>query len=151
MKKTFLSLIILLLVSLVSLQAQNKRPLVEKMHERKWMEIVREVKLTNEEMAMVKPIFLEYEQAVWRLHQDGVRKFKEFRKRRILEDIDYNALNDKYVNTEIKQAQLLREYHLKLRKVLKPETLFRYYMAERSFKFKLLREMPPPPQDREEN
>lgn len=152
MKKISLSVIILLLVSFVSLQAQNrKRPSMEKMHEHKWAEMMKQVKLSNEEMALVKPIFMEYEQAIWKIHQDGVTKFKEYRKRQFSGNIDYSSLNDSYINTEIRQAQLLRIYHLKLKRILKPETLFKYYLAERSFKFKLLREMPPPMQDRDEN
>ena len=65
---------------------------------------------------------------------------------------DYAELNDKAVNSEISQAQLLRAYHMKLRKLLKPETLYYYYQAERKFKRKLLQNMPknmPPPPDEE--
>lgn len=152
MRKISLSVIIFLLVSFVSSQAQNrKHPSMEKMHEHKWVEMMKQVKLSNEEMALVKPIFMEYEQAIWRIHQDGVKKFKEYRKSQFTGNIDYSALNDSYINTEIRQAQLLRIYHLKLKRILKPETLFKYYLAERSFKFKLLREMPPPLQDRDQN
>ena len=51
---------------------------------------------------------------------------------------DYRELNDKMINNEIKRSQYLREYHLKLRKLLNPETLFKYYRAEKSFERQLL-------------
>lgn len=139
---------VLLLISFVALPAQNRRgrPSVEKMHEHKWQIIISQVKLTNEEAAAVKPIFMEYEQAVWKIHKERINTVKNFRKNKSAK-LDYNALNDRYINSEIKQAQLLREYHLKLKKVLNPETLFNYYQAERNFKRKLLRDMPPPPPD----
>jgi hypothetical protein len=46
------------------------------------------------------------------------------------------------VESEVKQSQLFKSYHLQLRKVLQPETLFKYYKAEREFKRKLLQGMP---------
>lgn len=151
MKNIKLNITILLLVSFISLQSQNRRPLVDKMHEHKWNVMMSQVKLTNDEMALVKPIFLEYEQAIWKIHQERIDKYINFKKRRFSGSIDYNSLNNRYINSEIKQAQLLREYHIKLKKILDPETLFNYYLAERSFKRKLLREMPPPPDDRDRN
>ena len=36
---------------------------------------------------------------------------------------------------------MLKSYHLQLRRLLAPETLFRYYHAEREFKRKLLQDM----------
>lgn len=145
MRKIILNIIALLLLSFSSLQAVNPFPTVEKMHERKWQMMMSQVKLTDQEMAAVKPIFMEYEQAMWKIHQDRGENFKNMKKHKLKKDIDYNYLNNKYVNSEIKQAQLLREYHLRLKKVLDPETLFHYYQAERMFKRQLLREMPPPP------
>ena len=59
---------------------------------------------------------------------------------------NYSQLNDQYLELEINQAQLFKNYHLKLRKILSPETLFDYYKAERAFKRKLLHEMPNMPQ-----
>lgn len=144
---------VLLLLSCFSVQAQRKMrqfPNVTEMHEHKWKAITGQVKLTPEEMSAVKPIFLEYEQAVWKIHQERRDAIMDFNKNKRKADIDYNSLNNKYVNFEIKQALLLRAYHLRLKKILKPETLFNYYRAERMFKRKLLRNMPPPPPDEKE-
>ena len=129
MKNIKLNITILLLVSFISLQSQNRRPLVDKMHEHKWNVMMSQVKLTNDEMALVKPIFLEYEQAIWKIHQERIDKYINFKKRRFSGSIDYNSLNNRYINSEIKQAQLLREYHIKLKKIL--DLFYEYYNERR--------------------
>ncbi|MGC3979246.1 MAG: hypothetical protein QM751_14055 [Paludibacteraceae bacterium] len=56
---------------------------MEKMHERKWDMMMSQVKLTNEEISLVKPLFMEYEQAVWNIHQNRMNRFLEFKKKGI--------------------------------------------------------------------
>lgn len=148
MKPIRFILVALIMISCFNVQAQRMRgnfPDLNEMRERKWKLLSEQAKLTPEEMAAVKPVFLEYEQTVWQIHQERRKMGMDFMKNKNQTNVDYNALNDRYVNSEIQQAQLLRDYHLKLKKLLKPETLFNYYRAERMFKRKLLRNMPPPP------
>ena len=149
MKNIKIIILFFLFLSLTPMQARNKRPLMDKMYEHKWKVMLTQVKLTQEEIARVKPIFIEYEQAVWKIHKERINTIMDFKKSKNNGTIDYNSLNDKYINLEIRQAQLLRNYHLKLKEMLKPETLFNYYQAERMFKRKLLRDMPPPPDERD--
>lgn len=147
MKNTkFILLIVLFGLSIASL-AQNRRERmdVDEFHERKWQFLIKEAELSPAEINTVKPIFLEYEKATWQLHQESREAFMKMREQKT--DMNYSVMNDKYVNQEIRQAQLFRNYHLKLRKLLKPETLFKYYMAEKIYKRRLLNNMPPPPQD----
>lgn len=149
MKNFKIIILSILLLSFINVQAKNKRPMMDKMYEHKWQVMLSKVKLTQEETARVKPIFINYEKAVWKIHKERISTIMDFKKSKNNGTIDYTLLNDKYINLEIKQAQLLRNYHLKLKEILKPETLFNYYQAERMFKRKLLRDMPPPTEERE--
>jgi len=143
-----------LLVLTLAAQAQSERrghPNVEEMHEKKWQFLMNEVSLSPAEINAVKPVFINYEKKVWELHMKNREYFRLSREKKPNGTINYTELNDKAVNSEISQAQLLRSYHMKLRKLLKPETLYYYYQAERKFKRKLLqnmpKNMPPPPDD----
>lgn len=141
MKNIRLNIILVLMLSLFfSLQAQENRRGsfdVNAFHENKWKFMMDEVSLSPIEVEAVKPIFLEYEKKNWELHNQIRQLFHQTRNGNMSEK-DYRELNDKMINNEIKRSQYLREYHLKLRKLLNPETLFKYYRAEKSFEKQLL-------------
>jgi len=124
-----------------SQEADRKKPNVEEMHLRKFQFIVEKAQLTQNEIITVKPIFMEYENIIWKQHKQNYEIFKNKKKNQIENNINYEELNDNYVDFEVKQAQLFKNYHLKLRKVLQPETLFKYYKSEREFKRNLLQGM----------
>ncbi len=140
--------ILLLLMTIASIQAQNRRGKfdVNAFHEKKWEFIISKVELTPAEKASVKPMFLEFEKKNWELHNQTRQLFRKTFDGNLSEN-QYRELNDKMVNSEIKRSQYLREYHLKIRKILKPEILFRYYGAEKDFERQLLSKRPggPPP------
>ncbi|HPS11287.1 MAG TPA: hypothetical protein PK664_07925 [Paludibacteraceae bacterium] len=147
-KYILLSALLLLSLAIQAETEQRGRPNVKEMHERKWQFMMNEVELSPAEINAVKPVFLNYEKAIWELHEKDREFFRLSRERKQGAEINYSELNDKAVNSEISHALLLKNYHLKLRKLLKPETLFNYYQAERKFKRKLLQNMPknmPPP------
>jgi hypothetical protein len=143
--KTIRNTFFLLLIFTTSiLEAQEVRvtPKVNEMHAQKWQYIVENAQLTQKEIDAVQPIFMEYEKSVWSQHGKKRDFFKLVQQLEQNSTPNYSQLNDQYLDLEINQAQLFKTYHLKLRKLLSPETLFNYYKAERAFKRKLLNEMP---------
>ncbi len=142
MKKFKYILMLMVWITANSLSAEELvNTNIQKMHEKKWAYIVEQAKLTPDEASKVKPVFMNYENAVWELHEKNRETLYNFLKENITQP-NYELLNDEYVNLQIKQAQLLKNYHLKLKKALSPEKLFHYYQAERTFKRKLLHNMP---------
>lgn len=124
------------------LQAENRDdfPRIEEMHNNKWEFLVEKARLSPDEIERVRPVFMNYEKTVWNLHRQNRESFKAAMKDAKKIKPNYADLNDKYVDFEFKQAQLFRNYHMQLRKLLPPETLFKYYKAEREFKRKLLQD-----------
>jgi len=124
------------------LQAQEneKFPKIEEMHNQKWQFLVFQAQLNPDDIAKVQPIFMSYEKTVWELHKQNREFFKSAMKDAKKTTPNYAELNDRYVDFEFKEAQLFKTYHGQLRKVLQPETLFKYYKAEREFKRKLLQD-----------
>jgi len=132
---------IVLLSSTAMAQDDHKNSRIDQLHEQKWQILITRADLTPKETDLVKPVFMEYEQTIWRLHQENREFFKAAIKNAKNVKPDYAELNDRYINSEFKEAQLFKNYHLKLRTLLQPETLFKYYKAERDFKRKLLQDL----------
>jgi len=143
MKLIKYSLLLMLAFSSMTAFAEEnaKFPKIEDLHERKWQILIAQAQLSPKEAENVKPVFIEHENLVWKLHQENHDFFKSALKNAKNVTPNYAALNDRYIDNEFKEAQLSKIYHIKLRKILDPETLFRYYKAERDFKRKLLHDL----------
>ena len=134
--------IFVLLSNLVIAQGYQKDKNVEQMHEQKWQYIVGQSKLNTAQINAVYPIFLDYENTMWKQHLKNREFYQSVHNNDKETKPNYQALNDRYADSELLQAQQFKIYHLKLRKILDSETLFNYYKAERDFKRKLLKDFP---------
>ena len=134
--------ILLLLSSFASADqyCDQRKDQIDEMHQHKWQILSSEAQLTSKEADAVLPVFMEYEKSIWNLHQKNREFFQSAMKNAKNVKPNYSELNDRYVDFEFKEAKLFKDYHLKLRRLLQPETLFKYYKAEREFKRKLLRD-----------
>ena len=139
MKYAFIGLLMILSNSLKA-QDNNRFARIEEMHERKWQNLITQAQLSPNEIEMVKPVFLQYGQTIWKMHQENRDAFRAALKNAKNVKPNYADLNERYVNYQFKEAQLFKNYHIRLRKLLQPETLFKYYKAERDYKRVLLRE-----------
>ena len=136
--------LLVLLISLSSFaisQENDRSSKIEELHTRKWESLISQAQLTPKEIEAVHPVFLEYEHSTWKMHQEHREFFRSTFQNAKKNKPNYAELNDRYVEFEFQEAQLFKNYHLKLRKLLQPETLFRYYKAEREFKRKLLHDL----------
>lgn len=146
MKKlsTYIAALFWTIAALCPMEAQQhkrEKPDINEFHEKKWNFITTEAALSATEAEAVKPIFMTYERKKWELHEQ-IRQLLRQAKNGEKSDKDYSALNDKMINNEIKRAQYLRDYHLRLKKELNPRTLFRYYKSEKNFERQLLNRRP---------
>lgn len=129
----------------VSLSVNAQRPDAQKlqeMHDKKWAEISVKAALTEAEKKAAYPLFIEYENALWNINRESRALIKKVRKdREKKEKIDYSKVNNQYIEYELQQVALLKDYHEKLSKVLSPENLYNFYQAERMFKRDLMQNM----------
>ncbi len=144
LKKSIL-LMLIALSAMASAQENWNNAKVEEMHEHKWKFIVEQANLSPSEVLLVKPIFLQYEKTIWSQHLRNREFFHSVMKLDKNNKPNYAEINDRYAEIEYIQGLNFRNYHLKLRKLLTPETLFNYYKAERDFKRKLLQNLPKRP------
>jgi hypothetical protein len=123
--KTKIILLFVIFSSAVLAQQPPKKPSIEEMNEFKWQEVSSKAKLTEDEKKAVYPVFLEYENALWKLNKDTWDCSKKVKKSREKgESVNYSEVNDQCVSNELKQAALLKDYHEKLKKLLSGEKLF---------------------------
>lgn len=142
MKIAILGLVILLSSFASAQNNENKsRVDIDEMHARKWQSLVNEAHLTSKDIEIVQPVFMSYEKSMWTMHQQNHEFFKSALKNAKKVKPDFADLNDHYVENLYKEAQMFKDYHLQLRKLLQPETLFKYYRAEREYKRNLLQEI----------
>lgn len=132
--------ILLLLSSFLYAIDTGSPSMIDQMHLQKWKILVSRAQLNQKEIELVQPVFMEYENAVWSLHQKNREFLKSAFQNKSKGKPNFAEVNDRYADFDFQDAQLFRNYHYKLRKLLSPETLFRYYLAEREFKRKLLRD-----------
>ncbi len=138
-------LIVALLILNLGLQAQDfkNHPNVADIHARKWEYIVERAKLTPQQAEKIEPVFMEYEEALWKLSEQMRDAFKKFRdEKRSKNKPDYEELNKRFIALDIEKAQLQKNYYLKLKKSLNDETIFNYFGAERSFRKELIKDWP---------
>ena len=141
-KHLILSLLFMFALNAQAQQQRLPRPEMEEMHNIKWEEISTKSNLSEKEKTAVRPVFLEYENAVWNVSKQSREMFKAVRDKKEGAALNYEEINNKYIEQETKLADLLKQYHTKLSKILPPETLYNYYRAERHYKRQLLQSMP---------
>jgi hypothetical protein len=136
-----INILFLLFFASFLLQAQENydKLKIKDMHVRKWEYIVEKVKLTSQDAEKAQPIFMEYEQAVWKLMEKN-RPFFMANKNKENTKTNFKEINDRYINIEIQKAHLLKSYYQKLEKVVSDEIIFKMGNAERSFRKDLVKD-----------
>jgi hypothetical protein len=143
MKKNNLIFFLLFFIATDYCCAQQPVPYarIEQMHARKWNYLIEQAKLLQKEGDLIQPFFIEYEKAIWSLHEQKRTFFNTVKLDDANVDINYSKLNDQYIDFVLKESTLLKNYHSQLKKNLKPQTLYNYYQAESEFKKHLLHSM----------
>ena len=111
---------------------------IAEMHAVKWKYITDQTLMESKDAELVQPIFMAYEHDNWALHDQKRDFFKAGSAKGLKGEVNYAQLNDEYIEIETQELKLLKSYHGRLKKILKPQMLFNYYHAERGFKRHLL-------------
>lgn len=139
--KKYLLMTVLIISFAISAQDFRNRPNLKDLHNRKWEFLVENASLTEEQAAIIQPLFMEYEVSIWKLMEQNKDAFRKSRNSaRNHENRNFEELNERFVNTELQKAQLQKNYYLKLKKHLPARTIFDYFNAERSFRKELVKE-----------
>lgn len=142
--KVRIILISIIVLTIGELAAQDKPRHFSKedIIARKWSFIMEKAKLSQADVLKVEPLFKETELEIWSLIEKNRAAFKNSRKKDANVKVDYEAINDAMVNFELENAQIQKNYYLKLKKVIAPEVINRILSAEKAYKRELIQNVP---------
>lgn len=137
---TFIGL--LMIVSTLFSQGRPKdfQQRLNEIRQKKIEFIQQRVQLTPEEAKQFWPLYNEYEEKRWDLMKASRQTFKQDRglKGR---NANYAEMTENMINFDLIRAQLAKTYYERFKKILPPEKLFQYYVADKEFKEWLLKDI----------
>lgn len=137
---TFIGL--LMIVSTLFSQGRPKdfQQRLNEIRQKKIEFIQQRVQLTPEEAKQFWPLYNEYEEKRWDLMKASRQTFKQDRglKGR---NTNYAEMTENMINFDLIRAQLAKTYYERFKKILPPEKLFQYYVADKEFKEWLLKDI----------
>lgn len=110
--------------------------------------ITAEVGLTPDEAAKFIPLCNELQEKKFELGRECRKSSREMFKKKNPTDAEYTKVVDDLLNLRIAEAKLEKEYFEKFKKILSPEKIFKYQMAEAKFAREFMRGPAPQPGDK---
>lgn len=95
--------------------------------------------LTPEEAQSFWPIVNDIQYRSFAINHEMMRLIRIPRQEREKKEIDYEKINTRMAELRQQQADLDKERYIKLKAILSPEKLYKYYLAEEGFSRELLR------------
>lgn len=100
--------------------------------------IISEVNLTPAEAAVFIPLMNELTQKKFELNRSVRNESRQLKKNANATSVDYDRYMRLSLDSDIKEAELNKEYYDKFRKTLSPEKIYKYQKAETKFMKKVI-------------
>ena len=140
MKKGFFILLILLFSPLVTISAQNQN--LEKLNAYKIGFFTKKLNLSSKEAEKFWPVYNEYQDQKTRIQFEKTMIIRNFNQNEsTLTDAQLTELGDKLAATMVQESALAVTFHNKLKEVLPPAKVIRFYQVENQYKVQLLKEL----------
>lgn len=139
-RKIVLTTLLFLSVMMVVAQSNQKRLTKEDIFNRKWEFVKSKANLTPADAEKVHPLFIEVEEQIWQLFAGNRQIFRSKRSNNA-EKVNFEAMNDAIIETEVTKANLQKSYYLKLKRVIDAETINKLFHAEKSYQRDLMQNM----------
>jgi DNA primase large subunit len=140
MKKTLIVLLAILIIPIMRIAAQN--PNLEKLNSYKIGFFTKKLNLTSEEAEKFWPVHNEYQKQKNLIQVEKFSLIRNFNQNEsTLNDNQMTEIGDKYIAAIVQESTLAVTFHKKLKEVLPPEKVIRFYQAENQYKMQLLNEL----------
>jgi len=140
MNKGLLILTVVLIIPLVRLTAQN--PNIEKFSTYKIGFFTKKLNLTSQEAEKFWPVYNDYQKQKNLIQREKVLLVRDFNQNEsFLDDSQLTVMGEKLINYISEESSLAVTFHKKLKEVLPPAKVIRYYQAENQYKVQLLNEL----------
>ena len=140
MKRGVIVLVIMLMLSVIKSAAQN--PNFEKLNAYKIGFFTKRLNLTSAEAEKFWPVYNEYQKQKNLIQAEKISIIRNFNQNEsTLNDNQLSELGDKLIGTIVQESSLAVTFHKKLKEVLPPAKVIRFYQAENQYKIQLLKEL----------
>ncbi len=140
MKRRMICLLIPALIFITDLSAQN--PNLERLNAYKIGFITKRLNLTSQEAEKFWPIYNEFQDKKNKIQRERLEINRNFNQNeQNMSNNEMEEAAEKIVGMEMREAELAREFHDKIRTVLPPVKILRLYQAENQYKIQLLKEL----------
>ncbi len=132
---------ILFLITLITfsnsawtLQQDIRKPMIEKMQNKKWEYILSQIEISNQQATLLKPLFNQYELD----KRNIILNSKPFKSKDVKNDADASALLDRRFEISQQMLQLQEQYKPRFLKIITPIQLLNFRRAEKEFTAKII-------------
>jgi hypothetical protein len=140
MKKGLLILIIVLAFPLIPLHAQN--PNLEKFSAYKVGFFTKKMNLSSEEAEKFWPVYNDYQKQKNLIMREKIMIIRDFNQNEsILSEGQLTEMGDRLIKYISDESSLAIAFHKKIREILPPAKVIKYYQAENQYKIQLLKEL----------
>lgn len=140
MKKGAYILLSAMILSLTTVSAQN--PNLERLNAYKIAFFTKRLNLTPQEAEKFWPVYNEFQAKKIHVQQERALIVRTVNVNgSTMSEKELVDLGDKWVDLEVKEAQLSQEFHGKIKSILPPMKIVRLYQAENQYKLQLLNEL----------
>jgi hypothetical protein len=140
MKKVLYVIIAASFLPLISLKAQN--PNLEKFSTYKIGFFTKKMNLTSQEAEKFWPVYNEYQKQKNLIQKDKIMMIRNFNQNESsLSDSQLTEMGDKLIKDLSDESSLAVAFHRKIKEILPPAKVIRYYQAENQYKIQLLKEL----------
>jgi hypothetical protein len=140
MKRTAIISTIILVFALVTITAQT--PALDKLNAYKVGFFTKKLNLTSQEAEKFWPVYNEYQKQKTQIQVEKGTLIRNFNQNESsLNDNQISEIGDKLVATLVQESSLQVAFHKKLKEVLPPAKVIRFYQAENQYKAQLLNEL----------
>jgi hypothetical protein len=140
MKKAVIFFLIMLMFPVIRLTAQN--PNLERLNAYKIGFFSRRLNLTSQEAEKFWPVYNEYQKQKNLIQQEKFSLIRNFNQNEnTLSDNQLTETGDKLIAYIVQESSLAVTFHKKLKEVLPPAKVIRFYQAENLYKVQLLNEL----------
>lgn len=140
MKKVILVLVLMLTMPLIKTTAQN--PNLEKLNNYRIAFFTKKLDLSSAEAERFWPVYNDYQSQRNQIQLEKLKINRNFNlNESSLTDKQLEEMGDKFVECLVQESSLAVAFHKKLKEVLTPDKVLRYYQAENQYKAQLLNEL----------
>jgi hypothetical protein len=140
MKKGTFILILLAVLPFSGLKAQN--PNLEKFNSYKIGFFTKKMNLSTEEAEKFWPVYNEYQSQRNQIQKDKIMLVRDFNQNgSVLTDKQLTEMGDQLIKDISDESALAVAFHKKIKEILSPAKVIRYYQAENQYKIQLLKEL----------